>query len=417
MYNIQKCIIILFKEQRYRENKRYGQGIMTKHWIFLCFFLGMAPFGGNAQTPPDSGIPVMLMPFTGDDLAISGRFHDELIREIETMSNYTPLPFSAGEEEALDLPPDAPPDAALLGESRYVVTGEYYVDTDAMRHFQIWLWESTNGALTYTDEMVFEEMEEADMYFPPLVTWVFSKITVEAAVETEPEPEAAPETEIALEPAPETEAALEPEPDPEPVKPIPARRLYLGLHGGLSLNTYASLHSENYATGVSQNMGFETAAALEFRVLRFLSFQAEAVFNYDMFDLGRTLTPQNTRITDTFNAMSLRFPLLIKIPLDTGFSTPAIFAGAYYILPLGKMNIRYYGESEEASSSVKIDLPLGIVVGIELSFPLGPGEIFTQMRYERDLDITRISEGKGGQYVRSEAGLSLGYKFILWQAR
>jgi hypothetical protein len=402
---------------------------MTNHWkapLLVCFFWWIAPFGGNAQTPPDNSIPVMLMPFVGDDAAISGQFHNRVIRAMQTMETYTPRQFDAGKfPAARDLPPDAPPEPALLGDSLYVVTGEYYVDVESMRHFQLWLWESASGALTYTDEMVFENLEEADSYLPPLVSWVFSQISPvaeEVAASSEPVPESEPVSEAEsvseAEPMSESESVSESEPEieTEADKSVSTRRLYLGLRGGASLNTYRSQASGDYVSGISQDLGAEAALMLEFRVFRFLSFQGEAIFDYDMFDLGRSISTQNDHITDRFTAMFLRFPLLIKLPLGTGASIPAIFAGASFIMPLGKMNIRYDDETT-ASSEVGITLPVSIVAGIELSFSLGPGEIFAQLRYEQDLGDTFMPEKKGGRYVRSEVGLSLGYKFILWPRR
>ena len=402
---------------------------MLKHWIsplFVCFLLCMAPFGGNAQTPPDR-VPVMVIPFTGDDLAISSQLQDVVVQEVENMGTYTSQEFMARDfPEAPELRPDAPPDPEFLGDSRYVLTGEYYVDVDAMRHFQLWLWESPTGALTYTDEMLFENTEEADIYLPPLVAWVFSKIpAVETVAEAdaEAEPPAEEGTPVAEVPAeeeetPPVEAAPESAIKTQEGKPAPAGRLYLGLRGGASLNIHMSDTYGSYVAGRSLYPGATAALMLEFRPFRFLSLQTEAIFNYDIFELGRQQTGQTDLTTDRFTGMTLRFPLLIKVPLEFGIFTPSIFAGAYWVMPLGKINATVAG-GERAAASMWMRLPIGLIGGIELSFALGPGEIFADLRYVRDLVSTRLVDGDIGisQYFRQEASVSLGYKFLLWKRR
>jgi hypothetical protein len=317
-----------------------------------------------------------------------------------------------------------------------------------MRHFQLWLWESSTGALTYTDEMLFEDTGEADMYLPPLVAWVFSKIpAVETVAEAEPpaeegtpaaeagppaeegtpaaeaEPpaeEGSPvaEAEPSAEAAPEAEAEIEAVIETQEDKPAPRQRLYLGLRGGASLNIHTSDTYGNYLAGKSLYPGAAAAVTLEFRIFRFLSLQAEAIFNYDIFEIGRLQTGQNAVTTDLFNAMTLRFPLLIKLPLEFGIFTPSIFAGAYGVVPLGKVNTTY-AEGGTAAFSMWMHLPIGIIGGIELSFALGPGEIFADLRYVRDLDSTSLVDGNIGisRYARQEASVSLGYKLFLWKRR
>jgi hypothetical protein len=112
------------KVRGYIEN---GQLIMLRYGIsplFLCLLLCMAPLGGNAQTPPDR-VPVMVIPFMGDDLSISSRLQDVVVQEMENAGNYTPQEFSPWDfPDPPDLQPDAPPDPEFLGDSRYVLTGE-----------------------------------------------------------------------------------------------------------------------------------------------------------------------------------------------------------------------------------------------------------------------------------------------------
>ena len=96
---------------------------------------------------------------------------------MEGLPNYTPVSISSeAQPETLRLRPDEPQDPMYLGDMPFVLTGEYYFDTEDLEHFQLWLWNSNDGSLIYTDELVAEGVDEAEGYLPALVSWVFSKI-------------------------------------------------------------------------------------------------------------------------------------------------------------------------------------------------------------------------------------------------
>jgi hypothetical protein len=52
---------------------------------------------------------------------------------------------------------------------------------------------------------------------------------------------------------------------------------------------------------------------------------------------------------------------------------------------------------------------------MDLGFPLGPGSILFDLRYNRDLGMTNVQSINRLQYTLERIGLSLGYKFLLWK--
>jgi hypothetical protein len=203
-----------------------------------------------------------------------------------------------------------------------------------------------------------------------------------------------------------------------PKKQIFWGKLTLGLWGGGSYNTYGSqLSAAGHVAGQSQGFSGEGGVSLEFRIFRLLGLQGEAVFTHDTFKAVK-LIPQpsknaDDRSTDQFNAMSLMFPLLLKVPLDIGNFIVSPYGGAYYIMPIGEMAL----EGADRTYPYVVDPPLGLMLGVDAGVRLGPGELFMDLRFGRDIGTTMIQGGQGIQYSRTRLGLSLGYRFILWQRR
>ncbi|MDR2071355.1 MAG: PorT family protein [Treponema sp.] len=195
---------------------------------------------------------------------------------------------------------------------------------------------------------------------------------------------------------------------------------YLGLRVGGFLSNSMFQISDNYEGGLSQGLTGEGAVRIEFRFIRFLSFQAEAVFIYDTFNaMKRTqIGLEAVRSTETFWHLSLMFPLLIKVPVEVDRFTLSPFVGAYYIMSLWPVN-RAKGDSDEEAGtySYNVDLPLGVSLGIDAGLVLGPGEIFVGLRFDQNLGMTVVGDRNGPHYYRSRIGLSLGYEFLLGKGR
>ncbi|MDR0690187.1 MAG: hypothetical protein LBG08_08010 [Spirochaetaceae bacterium] len=397
-----------------------GNGIRPRFFFFFFYvsvllFLFAAPYSGTAQTPPDGTAgtgtppageetpapppekkPVATMPFLGDDLAQSAQLRSVVVREVEGLAEYTPRHISSDSfPETLDFRPDEPPDPKYLGEMPYVLTGEYYFDTEDLGHFQLWLWNSADGSLVYTDELVAEDIEEAESYLPALVSWVFSRI-----------PPPPPPVQLTVDLRGMVEEVMgERNRGTETGEPVPFSRLYLGMRVGGAVNAYYSRTTDRYDAGMSQGFGGEAAFMVEYRPWRYLSFLGEAVFSLDVFKVFKInqVGNQDIHTTSQYTALSVYFPLMIKTPIEVGPFSISLFAGAYYILPLGQI------VDEGASYSYRIDLPLGLMVGMDMGHSLGPGDLFVSLRYGRDLGMTMAHSGL--QYTPNRVALSVGYRF------
>jgi hypothetical protein len=357
--------------------------------LFMVLWLGLTPNPAAAQTTS-----VAVMPFAGDEPALSSRIRDAAIGAVENLegSGFTPQPLDVAVSQ-----PDAPPDPSLLEGTTYVLTGEYYFDDEDMQHFQMWLWNSESGALVFTDELVAENAEEAEGYLPRLVSWVFSKA----------EPAAAEEEEEVAAVSGMEEITEETGPEDKPLFP----RLYLGLRGGAALDFQSVRPAGNYEAGMDQSFGGEGALTVEYRPWRYLSFQAEGIFALEAFAPYRLGNSRHT--SDRYLSMYLLFPLLVKLPLSldnmglSGFRLSPL-AGPYFILPL---RTTMGGSSYQD----KLDLPLGVMAGFDLGYVLGGGkfgEIYGSLRYGIDLGLTTV-EQTGLRYTRSRLVFSVGWKYMI----
>jgi hypothetical protein len=68
------------------------------------------------------------------------------------------------------------------------------------------------------------------------------------------------------------------------------------------------------------------------------------------------------------------------------------------------------------AAAVTSSLPLGAAAGLELGLRLGDGLIFADLRYNRDLGVSKV-EGNALTYTRSRYTLSLGYQFALFAVK
>jgi hypothetical protein len=139
--------------------------------------------------------------------------------------------------------------------------------------------------------------------------------------------------------------------------------------------------------------------------LRFVSFHAEGIFVLEALGAYRLDGEADSYTNDRYRGMSLLFPLLVKVPLDLGYLRVSPLAGAYYIVPLGKT-------LGGATYRDTVDLPLGIMAGLDLGYALRGGrfgEVYGSLRYGLDLGLTGVEE-TNLYYTRNRLILSVGWK-------
>jgi hypothetical protein len=392
---------------------------------FLCLLLFCVPRPSAAQTSGDNAASsrpadVAVMTFVGDDLALSAQLHDAVVDEVRGIAGYTPQLVTLEEfPESISFPPDEPPAPSYLGATKYVLTGEFYIDMDEeMQHFQLWLWKSADGSLVYTDELMAEDMDEAMSYMPALVSWVFSRIPEErnvTLVQQSPQ-----QSDINI--------RLDQSGNPYEVVNDPLNRwLYVGLRAGGSFRFYIlPTLVKDYSSNFTQSFSYEAAVQLGFRFLSFMSVQVEAVFTQDSAPFrGPKFQLNETEIryvyyTDSYNSKSLMFPVTVKFPLEFAPYIVSPFAGAYFILPLGQMEVATTEEGKTGGSyEYAYSLQLGITFGVDLGVRLGPGILFLDLRYNGDLGntIVQMDDGTTREYTRNMFSFSLGYELAILNKR
>jgi hypothetical protein len=384
--------------------------------VFFYSFLFFLPCPGFAQTlsaqdapAPTQSADVAVMTFVGDDLALSAMLHDATIEEVKGIDGYTPQLVSLTEfPESINFPPDEPPAPNYLGNSKYVLTGEFYIDLDEeMQHFQLWLWKSADGALVYTDELVAEDIDEAMSYMPALVSWVFSRIPEERTV---------------------TNSIVEVKTDSSgqqyEVTNDPLNRwLYVGGRAGGSLRFYTLPQLvQDYSSNFTQGFSFEVALQFGFRFLSFMSVQAEVIFTQDQAPFrGPKFNMLDEEIryiyyTDSYTSKSLMIPLTLKFPMafDPYMVTP--FGGIYLALPLGQMSLETSNPNGKSGVfEYGLTMGLGLTIGVDLGLRLGPGILFLDLRYSGDFGdtIIQMDDGTTRSYNRKMLSFSIGYELAL----
>ncbi|MDR1443304.1 MAG: PorT family protein [Treponema sp.] len=193
--------------------------------------------------------------------------------------------------------------------------------------------------------------------------------------------------------------------------------LFLGLRAGPSLRLYTPSEDAAFTGGDTYGPSLELGILADIRIVPLFSIQTEldvtwdraAVWKYSANEAQNDLE----RYTRHFESFSLQFPFLAKLNFYPGKFRVSPFLGPYVILPLGKMKTsrpRY----EEESSAASFSPALGVLGGLSLSYPLGPGMIFADLRYAADLGEPNLPEiGITETYRRHMVSLSMGFEFGL----
>jgi hypothetical protein len=330
---------------------------------------------------------VALLPFAGEEDA-AGSFNEAVTGAVTNLQKYSPRKLSPEDAGAMGvrIPTDMPPIRDLAAGARYALTGGVYPGNNEGEYYlQLWLWDMTTSAMIYTDDLVYQNIDEGLEALPGLVEWLFSHI-VEVTVESEPVIEKGWEDKL----------------------------INVGVRSGVSQRWYTS--SDETAPG-AHALNFEAGIFASIFVNSLLSVQAEINFSFDnLVYRGVTNTDQSGGYTpvlanESYTSFSLMFPLIVKANFRPGIFRLAPFAGLYAFLPLGEASYRNYPEEETDSFSLSAGVPIGFIAGLEAAVKFGPGMLLADVRYGGDFDTTTIHADEDTAYKRGMLSFTLGYAF------
>jgi hypothetical protein len=335
---------------------------------------------------------VAILPFIGEQEA-AAEFDRAVAGAVADLQKYSGRSVSAATVEAagVKIPTDMPPIGELTPGARYALTGGVYPGTYENEYYlQLWLWDTVNSTMIYTDDLVYQDIDEGLQAVPGLVEWLFSHI-VEVITEAEPEIEEAWKDKL----------------------------ISVGIRSGVSQHWY--MVPEEIAAG-AHALNFEGGLFLSVRLNSLFSVQAEVDFTFDnVVYRGVTNTGgEGTYIpvleNEKYTYYSLTFPLLFKANFKSGIFRLAPFAGIYAFLPLGEVSYRRNPAGKEDAYSLSVSVPLGYTGGVEAAMKLGPGALIADIRYAGDFDTTTIHDAVDGaqkdtSYKRGMLSFTLGYAF------
>jgi hypothetical protein len=196
-----------------------------------------------------------------------------------------------------------------------------------------------------------------------------------------------------------------------------SRWLYLGLRTGPSLRLYTPPHDTAFTGGDTYGLSPEVGILADFRIIPRFSIQTEVDFTWDQAAVWEysANAAQNDleRHTQHFEGFSLQFPLMAKLNFYPGKFRVSPFFGPYVTVSLGKMEI-VRPHVGDISASASYSVPMGLLGGLNLSYPIGPGMIFLDLRYAADLGTPNLSAvGITETYKRHMVSLSMGFEFGL----
>jgi hypothetical protein len=388
-------------------NNKIARGSKTSAWVSgkpkgLGVFFGLlslfllpgllsAQSGTGAEGYDDDGKAIVgILPFIGDGEAAEV-FNRAVVTGVTNLQKYSSRSISAGAVEAagVRIPTDMPPVRELVPGVRYALTGGVYPGTNSNEYYlQLWLWDITGSTMIYTDDLVYQDINEGLKSVPGLVEWLFSHI-----IEVTPEDEAPPES------------------------GWEEKLISIGVRSGLSQRWYTS--PDETAPG-ARALNFEGGLFLSVRLSSLFSLQAEADFSFDnLVYRGVTITGrEGTRIpleNVKYTTNSLAFPLLFKLNLRAGNFRIAPLAGIYGFLPLGKASYREQPLEREDAFSWSAAAPLGYILGLEAAMKFGPGMLVGDIRYAGDFSSITVHDapatGKDTSYKRMGLSFTLGYAF------
>ncbi|MDR1587432.1 MAG: PorT family protein [Treponema sp.] len=328
---------------------------------------------------------VGILPFIGENESAEF-FNQAVIEAVANLQKYNPRKVSAGTVQAagVRIPTDMPPVRELAPGARYALTGGVYPGNyESEYYLQLWLWDMFNSAMIYTDDLVYQNIDEGLESLPGLVEWLFSHIVTVVA-------------------------------EKEPEKVWKDSLITLGVRSGISGRWYtAPDESASGADALVYEGGFSVSALLH----PLFSIQGEMNFTFDNLvyrgvsdtEEGRGYNP--VLANEKYTSYSLMFPIIAKVNFRLGNFRLAPFAGIYAFVPLGEASYRINPQEESDSFSQSVSAPFGYTLGLEAARPCGPGMVLADIRYAGDFGAVTIHDSTDITYGRRILSVTLGYAF------
>ncbi|MDR1506246.1 MAG: PorT family protein [Treponema sp.] len=356
-------------------------------WLVVVLSVVSVPV--SAQAPANnSGLDsggkafVAVLPLAGEETEMIRRFHDGIMESVIDLQKYNPR--VAAVPPGSRIPTDMPPVPSLAGGARYALTGGVYPGEPAGEYYlQLWLWDMAGSTMIYTDDLVYDDINDAMESLPGLVEWLFSHIH-ELTVQT---------------------PADNAWPDP---------LFVLGARAGLSRRWYVK--PDERSPGASA-LNLEGGVSGTLRLNSLFSVQLELLLTGDtLVYRGLESGPSGDPVLKNkkYTNVSLEIPVLGKMNFRVGGIRLSPLAGFYASVPLGKTEYRDKdGQKDTLSWSV---FPLGFTAGLEGAMPYGPGMVIAGLRYNTDLGAMSINGGER-KYRRNAVSLYLGYEFGFFEGK
>jgi hypothetical protein len=325
---------------------------------------------------------VAVLPLAGEETQMIRRFYEGTLEAVAALEKYIPrqVSVSAVRSAEIEIPTDMPPIQGLTAGARYALTGGVYSGSGAGEYYlQLWLWDMSNSTMIYTDDLVYDDIEQALESLPGLVEWLFSHIH-EVIIET-----------------PQADTWQDP-------------LFMLGLRMGFAQRWYTQ-PGEISAGASALNLEGGVSGAL--RLTSLFSFQLELLLTKDTVvyrGLNQGGGGEYVMANKKYTNLSLMIPLLLKMNFRAGEVRFSPLAGFYAVAPLGHTHYSYSaGESDSYSWSYSV--PFGFTLGLEGAVQSGPGRVFAGLRYVADFGKADIRDDQDTRYQRTMFSLYAGYEF------
>jgi hypothetical protein len=146
-----------------------------------------------------------------------------------------------------------------------------------------------------------------------------------------------------------------------------------------------------------------------FRLNRLLALQLELIMTGDTV-VYRGLNVDDEIYNVKYSSFSLMVPVLLRMNFRPGLARLSPLAGLYVVLPLGDTRYRQSRDGSVRSYSASFSVPLGFTLGFEAAMQVGPGELFSDLRYNGDFGTVSITDPDKTKYKRYIFSITVGYE-------